>query len=168
MVGVDECILGLGAEAARVIFKHDPKLLILASRSKTTIDETITVIGAATALNVKAVEVDLADLDSVREAAAQILKLTTVVDVLINNAAIMSELHPSAAEGAAEWLCSASRIYENETWHREAVRHEPSRPLPPYESYHASSTAIPDRGRCGERLQCWSSGKPYSLRGHQF
>ncbi|KAF2247843.1 NAD(P)-binding protein [Trematosphaeria pertusa] len=81
---------GIGAEAARVIFKHNPKLLVLASRRKETIDETVAAIAGSTAPNnVKGIEMDLADLDSVREAAAEILKTTAVVDVLINNAGIM-------------------------------------------------------------------------------
>lgn len=74
-----------------MIFKHNPKLLVLASRRKETIDETVAAIAGSTAPNnVKGIEMDLADLDSVREAAAEILKTTAVVDVLINNAGIMS------------------------------------------------------------------------------
>ncbi|KAF2642556.1 NAD(P)-binding protein [Massarina eburnea CBS 473.64] len=80
---------GIGAEAARVIHKHNPKLLVLASRSTKNIDATITAIGGAGSSNVKGVELDLADLESVRKAAAEILEQTSVVDVLINNAGIM-------------------------------------------------------------------------------
>lgn len=82
---------GIGAEAARVILKHEPKLLILASRSKRNIEQTIAAFESpGSAVAVKGVEVDLADLDSVRRAAADILDLTPVIDVLINNAGIMS------------------------------------------------------------------------------
>jgi NAD(P)-dependent dehydrogenase (short-subunit alcohol dehydrogenase family) len=76
-----------------VIFQHDPKLLILASRSLKAIDETIIAIGGQkSSENVRAVQLDLSDLESVRRAAAEILELTPTVDVLINNAGIMSEL----------------------------------------------------------------------------
>ncbi|ORY14627.1 hypothetical protein BCR34DRAFT_598971 [Clohesyomyces aquaticus] len=81
---------GLGAEAARVIFKQKPRLLILASRNKKTIDDTTVAIGGADSPDiVKAVELDLSDLESVRKAATEILDTTPVVDVLINNAGIM-------------------------------------------------------------------------------
>jgi NAD(P)-dependent dehydrogenase (short-subunit alcohol dehydrogenase family) len=75
-----------------VIFQHDPKLLILASRSLKAIDETIIAIGGQkSSENVRAVQLDLSDLESVRRAAAEILEITPTVDVLINNAGIMSE-----------------------------------------------------------------------------
>ena len=75
-----------------MVFLHNPKLLILAGRSKKAIDETITAIGGSTSSeNVRAVVLDLADLESVRKAAAEILEITPTVDVLINNAGIMSE-----------------------------------------------------------------------------
>ena len=75
-----------------MVFLHNPKLLILAGRSKKAIDETIiTIGGSASSENVRAVVLDLADLESVRKAAAEILEITPTVDVLINNAGIMSE-----------------------------------------------------------------------------
>ncbi len=80
-----------------MIFQHNPKLLILASRSIKTIDETIVAIGGyKSPENVRAVVLDLADLDSVRKAAAEILEITPTVDVLINNAGIMSRLSSSS------------------------------------------------------------------------
>ncbi|KAF2690171.1 NAD(P)-binding protein [Lentithecium fluviatile CBS 122367] len=81
---------GIGAEAARVVFKHRPSLLILASRSKKANEETIAAIGGGSSkASVKGVEIDLSDLDSVRKAVVEILELTPVLDVLINNAGIM-------------------------------------------------------------------------------
>jgi NAD(P)-dependent dehydrogenase (short-subunit alcohol dehydrogenase family) len=81
----------LGAEAARVIAKHDPKLLILASRTESTIDETIESIKSSTTpgIDLRPLVVDLGSQKSVRAAAVQILEWTPVVDVLINNAGIM-------------------------------------------------------------------------------
>ncbi|KAF2095703.1 NAD(P)-binding protein [Rhizodiscina lignyota] len=80
---------GLGADAARAIYKHNPKLLILASRTKANIQAVIDSIGSPGAGNVEGILLDLSSLDSVRAAAGEVLKLTPVVDVLINNAAVM-------------------------------------------------------------------------------
>ncbi|KAF2734257.1 NAD(P)-binding protein, partial [Polyplosphaeria fusca] len=88
-------LAGIGAEAARVILKHKPGLLILASRNKSSIEDTIAAIGGLEgAVDVRAVELDLADLDSVRAAAAEVLEHAATVDVLINNAAVMGTFLP--------------------------------------------------------------------------
>jgi NAD(P)-dependent dehydrogenase (short-subunit alcohol dehydrogenase family) len=61
-----------------------------------TIDETIiAIVGQKSSENVRAVQLDLSDLESVRKAAAEILEITPTVDVLINNAGIMSEFSSS-------------------------------------------------------------------------
>jgi NAD(P)-dependent dehydrogenase (short-subunit alcohol dehydrogenase family) len=82
---------GLGAHAAKVIAKHEPKLLILASRSLSTITPIIDSIAASVAESTRILplELDLSSQASVRTAAAQLLRLTPVVDVLVNNAGVM-------------------------------------------------------------------------------
>ncbi|OAA67908.1 short chain dehydrogenase reductase [Niveomyces insectorum RCEF 264] len=86
---------GIGQEAARVVAAHQPKLLLLASRNPKAVSEVIADIKARAEkagqkdLAVEAVTLDLGDLKSVRAAAAAVLARTPVVDVLINNAAIM-------------------------------------------------------------------------------
>ncbi|OIW34852.1 NAD(P)-binding protein [Coniochaeta ligniaria NRRL 30616] len=82
---------GLGAHAAAVIAEHSPKLLILASRRLSAITPVIDSIVASVSQPPRIVplELDLASQSSVRKAAAELLKLTPVVDVLINNAGVM-------------------------------------------------------------------------------
>ncbi|KEY63926.1 hypothetical protein S7711_10262 [Stachybotrys chartarum IBT 7711] len=80
----------LGADAARVIAAHGPKLLILANRSEKSLETTTATIKEANpGANVKPLVMDLASQQSVRSAAAVVLSLTSVVDVLINSAAVM-------------------------------------------------------------------------------
>ncbi len=82
---------GLGAEAARVISQHSPKLLILASRTEAAIATVIDEISssASPGADIRSVSLDLGSQASVRAAAAKVLALTPRVDVLINNAAVM-------------------------------------------------------------------------------
>jgi NAD(P)-dependent dehydrogenase (short-subunit alcohol dehydrogenase family) len=81
---------GLGADAARVIAKHNPQLLILASRSEKTITDVIEAIQPpSTTVNIKPLLLDLSSLESVRKAAAVVLEMTPTVDILINDAGVM-------------------------------------------------------------------------------
>ncbi|KAF7550960.1 hypothetical protein G7Z17_g5359 [Cylindrodendrum hubeiense] len=80
----------LGADAARVIAAHEPKLLILAGRSEKTLNETIASIKTTSPkVDIKTLILDLGSQSSVRSAAAELLKLTPILDVLINSAALM-------------------------------------------------------------------------------
>ncbi len=74
-----------------MVSQHDPKLLILASRRESNIREVIDEIRgkASPEARITALELDLGSQESVRGAAAKVLKLTPAVDVLINNAGIM-------------------------------------------------------------------------------
>lgn len=80
---------GAGFQAARTLLKKGAKVVMLnrsAEKSKTAIEELKREIGAAA--DVSFVRMDLAVLDSVREAAAEVLKIVPRIDALINNAAI--------------------------------------------------------------------------------
>ncbi|CAH0045511.1 unnamed protein product, partial [Clonostachys solani] len=107
MVGKTVIITGvtsgsLGADAARVIAAHEPKLLILASRSESAIAKTIEEIKptASTGTRIEPLIIDLGDQLSVRAAAKKVLELTPVVDVLINSAALMMiEKYTTNADG---------------------------------------------------------------------
>ncbi|KAJ3540961.1 hypothetical protein NM208_g4823 [Fusarium decemcellulare] len=81
----------LGADAARVIAVHAPKLLILAGRSEQPLQETIATVKktCSSTVSIKPLMVDLGSQSSVRAAASELLKLTSVVDVLINSAGLM-------------------------------------------------------------------------------
>ena len=87
---------GLGAEAARVVAAHAPKLLILASRSPAAIAEVIANLKAdatfdAAKTAIEPLQLDLASQASVRAAVASLDKAhpELALDVIINNAGIM-------------------------------------------------------------------------------
>ena len=80
---------GAGFQAARTLLKIGAKVVMLnrsTEKSKAAIGELKQEIG--TAADVSFVRMDLAVLDSVREAAAEVLKTVPRIDALINNAAI--------------------------------------------------------------------------------
>jgi NAD(P)-dependent dehydrogenase (short-subunit alcohol dehydrogenase family) len=87
ITGISPC--GLGSDAARAIYKYGPKLLILASRNGANIQAVMKEIKTCGSGEIKPLHLDLSSLDSVRIAAAKVLELTTIVDVLVNNAAVM-------------------------------------------------------------------------------
>ncbi|EPE06368.1 short-chain dehydrogenase [Ophiostoma piceae UAMH 11346] len=95
---------GLGAEATRIVALHAPKRLILASRSKTkmqkVIDSLPSTVDAESRAKIDMVEVDFANLSSIRAAVAS-LGDDLELDVLINNAGIMmlQTLEPVAING---------------------------------------------------------------------
>ncbi|KAG2174913.1 hypothetical protein INT43_005975 [Umbelopsis isabellina] len=82
---------GLGAETARVIAKNGAKRIILAGRSKNSLNETIEKIKEETSsANLVSLIMNLADLKSVRQAAAEVNAYDEPINVLINNAAVMA------------------------------------------------------------------------------
>ncbi|ORX64168.1 NAD(P)-binding protein [Basidiobolus meristosporus CBS 931.73] len=91
---------GLGAEAARVIAKYGAKLVIVAGRRQSSLDETIGKIKQETpSANLRSLVIDLASLDSVRDAAKEVNEYTEPIDVLINNAAIMAAPYSRTKDG---------------------------------------------------------------------
>ncbi|KAI5477002.1 short-chain dehydrogenase [Pseudohyphozyma bogoriensis] len=81
---------GLGAEAARVVAKH-AALVILAGRSLEKLRKTERdIITETPSSNLRLLVVDLASFDSIRRAADEVNAYVEPIDVLINNAAIMS------------------------------------------------------------------------------
>ncbi|KAK3954510.1 short-chain dehydrogenase [Pseudoneurospora amorphoporcata] len=84
---------GIGAETAISLAHGNPALLILVGRTLTTIQPTIDAIHAVNpSISVKFIAADLTSLNSVREAACEILNDASIthIDVLINNAAVMA------------------------------------------------------------------------------
>lgn len=78
---------------AVAIAAHSPAKLFLASRTKAKLDEVLKKISTErpqASSNVELVALDLASQKSVREAAAQILKSVNHIDILINNAGLMT------------------------------------------------------------------------------
>ncbi|KAH8551428.1 short-chain dehydrogenase [Umbelopsis sp. PMI_123] len=91
---------GLGAEAARVIAKHHAALVIVAGRKQESLDDTIQKIKAETpSASVRALIIDLASLESVKKAAADVNAYPEAIDVLINNAAIMASPYHTTKDG---------------------------------------------------------------------
>jgi NAD(P)-dependent dehydrogenase (short-subunit alcohol dehydrogenase family) len=82
---------GLGKEAAIALAGRGAKILILCRPSKKTDDALIEIRKRSKGNGVvEAVALDLADLASVRACAAEISNKTTCLDVLMNNAGIMT------------------------------------------------------------------------------
>lgn len=82
---------GLGAETARVVSKYGAALVIVAGRNQKSLDETIQKIKEETPdANLRSLIIDLASLQSVRHAAAEVNGYEEAIDVLINNAAVMA------------------------------------------------------------------------------
>ncbi|KAH8551413.1 short-chain dehydrogenase [Umbelopsis sp. PMI_123] len=91
---------GLGAEAARVIAKHDPKLIILACRKEESIQEVIDKIKQESPdTPLRGLVLDLASLKSVRKAAKEVNNFREPIDVLINNAGVMATPYFKTEDG---------------------------------------------------------------------
>lgn len=91
---------GLGAEAAKAIVKHQPALLIFASRTLSKIEAvTAEIKGIESNVPIRTLVVDLGSQASVRAAANEVLSYTENIDVLINNASIMASPWALTPEG---------------------------------------------------------------------
>ncbi|KAK1776052.1 short-chain dehydrogenase [Copromyces sp. CBS 386.78] len=93
---------GIGAETAISLAHGNPALLILVGRTLTKIQPTIDAIDAVNpSISVKFIAADLTSLNSVREAAREILNDASIthIDVLINNAAVMASPYELTVDG---------------------------------------------------------------------
>lgn len=82
---------GLGAEAARVIALHRPALIILAGRSVAKGKQTEQSLHEQSPhINTRLLSLDLGNLQSVKDAAAEVNLYGETIDILINNAGIMA------------------------------------------------------------------------------
>lgn len=85
---------------AIAVAKHSPSQLILASRTKSRIEEVISKIKeSGSSAPVKPVVVNLSDQDSIREAAKEISSLAPRIDILLNNAAVNVQDYQTTKEG---------------------------------------------------------------------
>lgn len=90
---------GLGAEAAKA-FAHKSATVILASRDLQKTASVANDIRQQTHnLNVHAISLDLADLNTVRQSAAAIIERFPCIDILVNNAGIMGCSEHHTAQG---------------------------------------------------------------------
>jgi NAD(P)-dependent dehydrogenase (short-subunit alcohol dehydrogenase family) len=91
---------GLGAETAISLAKASPALLILAGRSESKATPVIAQIAESSPdVQVRFISLDLGSQKSVRDAAAKINAITTKIDLLINNAAIMACPYAKTEDG---------------------------------------------------------------------
>lgn len=90
----------IGSSTAVAIASQAPSLLILASRTQEKLDAVSKSIkDAYPDVNVRTVRLDLMSQDSVRNAAAEVAQLTDRLDIIINNAGIMTLKRQLTAEG---------------------------------------------------------------------
>lgn len=90
---------GLGLHTARVLAARGATVL-LACRSAERGAQALEAIAAGAAAEPHLVELDLADLGSVRRAAAEVRDLTgDTLDVLVNNAGVMAPPHETTHDG---------------------------------------------------------------------
>ena len=81
---------GLGVETVRVLARAGARVVMLA-RDRTKLEAVANSLRANDpSANIDIEIVDLADLDSVRDAATAILKIAPAIDILINNAGVMA------------------------------------------------------------------------------
>jgi len=80
---------GLGHATALALAPYSPKLLILASRSLSTLHASESdLLTQFPNTNIRLLQIDLSSLSSVRAAATQVIAYTEPIDVLLNNAGI--------------------------------------------------------------------------------
>jgi NAD(P)-dependent dehydrogenase (short-subunit alcohol dehydrogenase family) len=90
----------LGAEAARVVAKQHASLVIIAGRRQESLDDTIQKIKAETPFAIlRPLILDLASLESIRHAAAEVNTYAEAIDVLINNAGIAGGPYKTTQDG---------------------------------------------------------------------
>lgn len=81
---------GLGAALCEAIAAHGPRLLILTGRDVERVRTVVETVSAKyPEVQTAVVRMDLASRESVREAAAEIARLSDRVHVLVNNAGVM-------------------------------------------------------------------------------
>ncbi|KAI8943249.1 hypothetical protein NX059_001271 [Plenodomus lindquistii] len=90
----------IGSAIALSFASQSPNLLIFASRTQSKLEDvSATIADSHPGVNVEIVKLDLMSQGSIREAAAEIAKITNRLDLIINNAAFMSQTRRTTEEG---------------------------------------------------------------------
>ncbi|KAF2005635.1 NAD(P)-binding protein [Amniculicola lignicola CBS 123094] len=90
----------IGSSTAFAIASQSPGILILASRTQSKLEQVVQKIhDAYPAVNVKTVLLDLMSQESVKAAAEEIKGLTSKLDIIINNAGMMTPERTYTKEG---------------------------------------------------------------------
>lgn len=91
---------GIGGATARAFASQGPSLLILASRTQNKIDSVAAEIRKSyPSVRVEPVLLDLSSQKAIRDAAAEVGKLTDKLDILVNNAGAVVYERQKTAEG---------------------------------------------------------------------
>ena len=90
----------LGETLATIIARHCPETIILASRTKSKLEDVAKLVKQSSPrVNLSILEVDLGNQRSIRDGAAAIFDLVDQVDILINNAAVVSSERRETVDG---------------------------------------------------------------------
>jgi NAD(P)-dependent dehydrogenase (short-subunit alcohol dehydrogenase family) len=90
----------LGAVYVQTLAAYSPKLLILAGRSETKLQQTADAIKAAFPnVSTRLLILDLADQKQIRKAGAEVLSYSENIDILMNNAGIMAAPYSTTKDG---------------------------------------------------------------------
>lgn len=90
----------IGSSTAYAIASQNPDLLILASRTRSKLDIVSSSIkDAYPETRIESVELDLGSQDSIRKAVVDVARLTNKLDIIINNAGLMTTQRQSTQEG---------------------------------------------------------------------
>lgn len=89
----------LGESLATSIAQHGPKALVLASRTMSKLDAVAKVVKDTTGLAPVLVELDLSSKDSIYRAASKVADEIKHIDILINNAAVVSSERKETNDG---------------------------------------------------------------------
>lgn len=92
--------VGLGAAFVAVVAKHAPACLILAARDVAKAEATAREVAAvAPQVRTRCIALDLASLEQVRTAAAEINSLEEQIDIIVNNAGVMATPYSKTVDG---------------------------------------------------------------------
>lgn len=85
---------------ATALAAHSPSLLVLASRTKSKIEQVASKVkNHHPNMRVELIEMDLSSFKSIREGSASISKLVDKIDILINNAGVVMVNHAFTKDG---------------------------------------------------------------------
>ena len=89
----------LGESLATTIAHHAPKTLILASRTRSKLESVAQLVKETSGLDASIVDLDLSSQASIRKAALTVTKLVSHIDILVNNAAVVSSERRETKDG---------------------------------------------------------------------
>jgi NAD(P)-dependent dehydrogenase (short-subunit alcohol dehydrogenase family) len=89
----------LGETLSTTIAKYSPDNLILASRTPSKLEAVAKLVKETSGFDASTVELDLSSQASIRKAALEVASLVSHIDILINNAAVVSSSRRESKDG---------------------------------------------------------------------